>query len=1478
VTRSSVGPAGAWPEIMKDAIVRIFADRPTATGERPSVGVGFLIEDQLVLTCAHVVTDALGIARDAAPPEDAVITMDLPLLAGPAEGGGVLTARVQELISRQAGVAGDVAVLRLSAAVPGAWPIRLVNETAVWGHRAGAFGLPSGRPGGVWHSGVLMAPQADGWIQMNLDPISGGYPVSQGFSGGPVWDEAEGGVIGMLTAAESGAPAVSYLMPTERLALAWPPLAALITPPSPYRSLKPFEEGDHAIFHGRRDESKRIAQAVADKRVTTLIGPSGCGKSSLARAGVIPRRRACGDVPVVIRPTRGSSPLHALVRELVPLLEPGLSEIDEIAKRNVLATELVKHGLHNVAPSVLARHSATRLLIVIDQFEELLDLPEHDVRTFADALVGKRPPADVAVLSTLRADFVESVLASEVLRTLVSDSLDRLLPMSHKQLREAITAPVEATPGVRFEPGLDARIIKDTGGSARLLPLLAFALDRLWRAQDHRGVLTFQAYDALGGVKGALSAYAGAAWKAVDDGDRPAAERLLLRLVRMPIGAEAATRRVVPRAELDETEWRVAQRLAAARLVVLNSKAAANPETTLAEVESIELAHEVLITSWTVLEELVKDDQLFLAWHESLRHDVNRWSEAQRANELLPTQIALAAAKVHLPEREADLNETEREFLARGRSRHRSRSRRRRTLIAGVCALVLVAGATGLLASEEGQQAARNAAVTRSNTLAVEAAAATPTDPELGAQLAVAAYRESPTTAAAEQLYASLDTPLDRVVGDTGNAVLQIATQPDGPLAAAVDNNGSLRIWNLADPANPALDSTVHADPAAIAIAPGGKLLAAGTGKGMALWSLADPRHPRIATLLPGFPRFSGQAAFTSMSFSSNGEMLAAATEQGKALLWSVADPGHPKSLAILPDPTSGASLIAGVAVSPNGRLLAETSQDGATDLWDISNPTHPALDDTIATGYQAVAFSPSGTLMAAVGDTNLGLWNISNPAKPASLNVGIAATPIDMESLAFSPDGATLAYGGMDTDDTNSSLCLMDLSAANLANSIGAQSNCTTTGFHTFALSYTASGAILTGGNDGKVRLWSRPLPQADDTSITNTSGGWALSPDGRLLAAPSSIALSGSGNVVGIWMTSASANPEAVGALTLAAQIQSLQFVSATGLLTVDLDGNVQLWNLHDPHHPLQAASLATANFPRSDSTFLGAPIIETSGVNGAGDLVSVQTSGRLDLWRISTTLAATRLGTLPVPNPSDIAGAVDEDTAIVVTAHGITWWNITNPAHPVEGETSPLNDPLHGSFTTNPGIVAATTGVTSDGNSVVIYKARNGNVISQDKLPGTYGSTLAMSDDSDWLATSNPGNSFLTLWNVQNDHPRPINAVGAEPNTEGAVFSADDQLMADWGDGGGIQLWGSLNSPAPTLVTTIPIPNDAGDLSGVSAAFLPGDSKIAIVTTDAVYFYDTSPSKLADQLCMEVGGMTSPQLWSQYAPGVPYQNPCP
>lgn len=242
---------------------------------------------------------------------------------------------------------------------------------------------------------------------------------------------------------------------------------------------------------------------------------------------------------------------------------------------------------------------------------------------------------------------------------------------------------------MRYAPNLAERLLDDTGAEPGALPLLGFTLDLLWKRQD-AGLLTHQAYEALGGVKGALGVYANdALQRTVSPEDENVARRLFTQLARVPLGSLAATRRTALRTDLGEDEWRIAQRLAGERLLVTGRSAEG--------VETVELAHEALINAWEKLRAWVEEDRAFLAWREVLRHDRDRWERGGRDRDLLPNKTTLAGAQPWLHGPVGYLNEAERDYLERGRVHHRSRRRRWRTVAAVLCVLTLLAATGGVL-------------------------------------------------------------------------------------------------------------------------------------------------------------------------------------------------------------------------------------------------------------------------------------------------------------------------------------------------------------------------------------------------------------------------------------------------------------------------------------------------------------------------------------------------------------------------------------------------------------------------------------------------------------------------------------------------------------------------------------------------------------------------------------------------------------
>ncbi|MCB5167023.1 serine protease [Streptomyces bambusae] len=751
-------------------------------------GTGFLVADDLVLTCAHVVSDALDRPREDAVETGAEVAVDLPLAA---YDGRDHTAVVQRWIPVRPDRTGDMALLRLPEPIPGARPLPLVDPPqGVWHHSARSVGFTDEHPGGIWHSGTFRGPTREGWIQLSRGDGEGVH-VKQGFSGSPVWDDDLGAAVGLMVAAEPGRGAQqAFALRTGTLLAALPELLPLVAPRTPFRGLTTFREADAGVFFGRGGDITRVAAALARDSPVTVYGPSGCGKSSLVLAGVVPRMREEGYAVLVVNAGHIASLRHALAGELYSLhvaeRAAGGGGPAPVGSPESVASLLTEQGLAGTLHRTLGSRAA-RVLVVVDQAEALLDRSEAEAAEAAGLLFREQQPEGIRVLLTLRSDFVDAALSHPVLGpALDGGATIPLTPMSRHQLEEVIREPVRPLPAVTYDPGLAERLLDDAGGAPGILPLLGFVLSQLW---DRRagGRLRLETYDEIGGVSGALARYAEQAWReCVAPADEADALRLLTGLVRVVPGGDSPLRRMITREEAGEARWRIAQALAGRRLLVLHGD--------LDGTQTAELAHETLITTWPTLAAQVRTDSELLAARAELRYDLDRWETAGRSPDLLPGPLQLDALEARLSVRESELTDQEREFIHLARRRHRLRRGRVRVAWgAAALVLALVAGLGTFLVQESRVSAVREAEG-RSRSLAVLSDELAQRDPGGAALVAMAAHDLAPTQEARNALLRRYDRFVqDRwALSGTEALIDQMATSTDGRVVLVTTKVGGV--------------------------------------------------------------------------------------------------------------------------------------------------------------------------------------------------------------------------------------------------------------------------------------------------------------------------------------------------------------------------------------------------------------------------------------------------------------------------------------------------------------------------------------------------------------------------------------------------------------------------------------------------------------------------------------------------------------
>jgi tetratricopeptide (TPR) repeat protein len=282
-----------------------------------------------------------------------------------------------------------------------------------------------------------------------------------------------------------------------------------------------------------------------------------------------------------------------------------------------------------------ARLQVDRLLIVVDQAEELFSQPwrltdaasiarfHADTEQFIRLLLEAAAQGPASVVLTIRSDFFDPLMHSPF-APLLNDALVQLGRIA--DLHPSIERPA-ALVGLRFAPGLVDRMVEEVGAEESNLPLLQHALERTWQRRAGP-VLSANVYDAAGGVAQAINQAARDCYESLSPGERDAARRLFLRLVRPGEGtAHVRIRAAVP----DDADERHVMEVFAhpdRRLLFVGEQAG---------VPVVEVAHEALVRGWDTLRGWVEDSRERLR----VRDAVTDWRGSAAANELIPNGSTL---------------------------------------------------------------------------------------------------------------------------------------------------------------------------------------------------------------------------------------------------------------------------------------------------------------------------------------------------------------------------------------------------------------------------------------------------------------------------------------------------------------------------------------------------------------------------------------------------------------------------------------------------------------------------------------------------------------------------------------------------------------------------------------------------------------------------------------------------------------------
>lgn len=256
----------------------------------------------------------------------------------------------------------------------------------------------------------------------------------------------------------------------------------------PWPGLDAFSEELRGFFFGRGAETEELFRRVRNETVTLLFGQSGLGKTSLLGAGLAPRLRATGFLPVFVRLIYGED------------APPPATQVKEEFWREIVRAqaeavmidpdESLWGYFHRTDRTVTGRAGdALTPVLIFDQFEEIftLGLAGERSRGAAQSFLGElaelienRPPDAIAqalerdadaferydfdrqdyrIVIALREDYLAQLDSVRQRAPLLGRNYLRLRRMTGRQGFDAVTRPV---PGL-IAPDVAQEILRFVG-------------------------------------------------------------------------------------------------------------------------------------------------------------------------------------------------------------------------------------------------------------------------------------------------------------------------------------------------------------------------------------------------------------------------------------------------------------------------------------------------------------------------------------------------------------------------------------------------------------------------------------------------------------------------------------------------------------------------------------------------------------------------------------------------------------------------------------------------------------------------------------------------------------------------------------------------------------------------------------------------------------------------------------------------------
>lgn len=918
---------------------------------------------------------------------------------------------------------------------------------------------------------------------------------------------------------------------------------------SPYQGLKRFNFKDRDRFFGRDKLIARLFEAVNRSGLSLILGASGSGKSSIVRAGLIPE----------LKQSLGSKKFHDFI--FTPNQDPFdslyrcLRNEEKDYSFSKAEAEIALEAKADTLPQLIStlRKNDERWLIFVDQFEELFTIcPNQDKRkNFISGLVqiAKSENSSVRILLAMRSDFLEQFSFYPALGAIANqNNIHLVTEMYPDELRQAIEQPA-AKHGVVFEEGLVEQIIKEVEGQKGCLPLLQFTLDLLWESEcrttgaDGRPgiedrILNKKSYAALEGVRGALQKRVNEIYDNLNQDEKAATKQVFVKLVNI-VDTDSGSRSVSRRAYRDEfvgeSVENTLNKFIEERLLVSSSdyrgqeKAKVDNEHPRKKSNTVEIAHEILLSSWETLKYWLEQEKEAIILKNWLTNETRRWQKILMKNECRAKEELLKGTQldtaVEFRNKDAfrnlgGLSEQEEGFIYasvewRDRQAELERERKLKELEA-VVALTTEQERNQILnqALDQAQVTIADAKKERRKiihrglivlagitivTIAASLAALVASQKLIVAQRSTQLEQLGNSTrrqfhsGELESLLSAMRSgqELKSLVKDTDSLQEYPTVSPLSTLQYILDNIYEQNYFNSKQGAI----KSVSFNPKTQLIATGG---VDGTvqirnlsGKLLVNWEA----HQSAVNYL-GFS-FDGKQVVTAgvdgtvqirdlsgsllkkwvahpegginyLSISSDGQTITTAGGDGSIRLWNSSGSKLAQWQAV-----DGNNGVIGIALNPiKQQIVSSGDIDGTVKLWDFSGKQLIQFNTSKDQPVLSVSFSPNGEFIATAGTDGIGkVWDLSGKQQLPQLKAQLKGHQGLITSISFSPNGQYLVTTGADA-----TVRIWDMSGQEINLLRGHQGQVWSASFS------RDSQRLVSVGGDGITRLWNlenKPIVQ---------------------------------------------------------------------------------------------------------------------------------------------------------------------------------------------------------------------------------------------------------------------------------------------------------------------------------------------------------------------------------------------------------------